>query len=437
MLTNHGVHEWQITAGLPDTGGQNIFVNQFTDNLVKKGYKVTIANRGGYPHPVQGNINQGLHYKNDSQRLLYLEDEKKLFVSKEDMSDHIQPLANFLVDFFSQEEDQIDMIISHYWDAGCIAAAFLQHWNTPIKHIWVPHSLGIIKKQNVLQEQWASLRIDERIQFETELIKQVDGIAATSSLIKISLTKMDYSGPILWLPPCVDVDRYFPDRIDSNDPIWDFLSHCSGQTPEIIQNSTIITEISRTDTTKRKDILIKAFASVLPFYPDTFMIISINKNKSEIADDLINLIKDIGIENRIAIVGSIWDILPKIYQVSDIYCTPSIMEGFGMSAQEAAASQVPVIASHLVPFATEYLLDEKSRKTLQKTSSPFKPIVGEGAIIVEADDIDGFADSLQILLEDDARRDQMGKNAFQSTIPQFTWDHIVRDFLTETGLITK
>jgi hypothetical protein len=51
MLTTHGVHQWDVVPGLTDTGGQNIFVNQFTEELVHQGYRVTVANRGGYLHP--------------------------------------------------------------------------------------------------------------------------------------------------------------------------------------------------------------------------------------------------------------------------------------------------------------------------------------------------------------------------------------------------
>jgi transcriptional regulator len=26
MITNHGIHQWQIIPGLPDTGGQNVSI---------------------------------------------------------------------------------------------------------------------------------------------------------------------------------------------------------------------------------------------------------------------------------------------------------------------------------------------------------------------------------------------------------------------------
>ena len=40
MITNHGVHEWEVTPGLPDTGGQNVYVNEFTAALIAAGYRI-------------------------------------------------------------------------------------------------------------------------------------------------------------------------------------------------------------------------------------------------------------------------------------------------------------------------------------------------------------------------------------------------------------
>ena len=39
MITNHGIHLWQVIPGLPDTGGQNVFVNQFTAALAEQGFR--------------------------------------------------------------------------------------------------------------------------------------------------------------------------------------------------------------------------------------------------------------------------------------------------------------------------------------------------------------------------------------------------------------
>ncbi|MDW7755786.1 MAG: hypothetical protein SCH68_11545, partial [Brevefilum sp.] len=82
MITNHGIHQWKIIPGLPDTGGQNVFVNQFTERLAKEGYKITILNRGGFLHPHTSESRSGLDYHDENQRILYLEDDLKAFVRK-------------------------------------------------------------------------------------------------------------------------------------------------------------------------------------------------------------------------------------------------------------------------------------------------------------------------------------------------------------------
>jgi len=191
MITNHGIHQWEIIPGLPDTGGQNVFVNQFTEALAKMGFRITIVNRGGYPHPVTGERRTGLHYKDSHQRILYLEDGSAEFVRKEDMNERIPALAESLKRFLCAEGTEVDLIISHYWDGAQVGVLYNQSRREQVKHVWVPHSLGAIKKRNVPQERWPGLRVDERIAVEKSLLPQLDGIVATSSAIKRAL-KEDY-----------------------------------------------------------------------------------------------------------------------------------------------------------------------------------------------------------------------------------------------------
>ena len=230
----------------------------------------------------------------------------------------------------------------------------------------------------------------------------------------------------------MDQKRYFPREIKKTDPIWSLLSDLVNLPEKEIQSRKIITEISRTDKTKQKNILLEAFSRVVKNHPDSLLIISIDDTHKELAGELNTLIDTCGIKHSTAVVGSIWDALPIIYAISDIYCTPSIMEGFGMSVQEAAATKVPVISSDLVPFVTEYLA--KGDNGTISSESGCKIEAGMGALIVSPGDIDGFAFALDILLSDDELRIEMGENAYQATVPYFTWGHIVSDFLIELDL---
>ena len=434
MITNHGLHQWEIVPGLPDTGGQNVFVNQFTETLAKEGFRATIVNRGGYAHPVTGVMRDGLVYKDENQRILFLNDGLEEFVRKEDMDERIPYLVKALQDHINSEKIEIDLIISHYWDGAKIGVLFNQGLTRKKDHIWVPHSLGAVKKRNVKPELWGGLRIDERIEIEKELIDEVDGIAATSAIIRRSLKDdYGYKKPSLFLPPCVNPARLCPREIPENHAIWDFLSAHCGLTTDEIRSRKIITEISRTDSTKRKNILIKAFAEVKKKHKDTLLVVTIDENNKALYNELRVLIQELTLQKDVAVLGSVWEELPDIYAVTAIYCTPSVMEGFGMTPQEAAATRVPVVSSTLVPFAVEYLLG-KNIKEVSYTFGEGTLKVGAGAIVVPPDDVAGFASALDILLSDDSLRKKMSEAAYQITIPYFTWQHTVRNFLKESGV---
>ena len=428
MLTTHGVHEWQVVPGLQDTGGQNIFVNHLSSALCQNGFRITIVNRGGYPHPKTGHPQAGLCYLDENQRILYLDDGLPEFVRKEDMGDRLPNLLDALVKFLEEEGGAVRLVISHYWDGGRLGTLLIQHNKLNVKHVWVPHSLGMLKQRNLSPEACNDLRIQERIAFERNLFRNIDFLAATSSKIKTSAENdYGYAGEILWLPPWVDQVRYHPRAVADTDPIWDLLSEASGVSSEEIRGKRIITEISRTDDTKQKDILIKAFALVHQAHPDSFLVVSIDKSNGPLAEVLLGLIESYNLEGCVAAVGSIWEAVPTLYAITDVYCTPSIMEGFGMSVQEAAATRVPVVSSNLVPFATEFLARESTSKI--KSDSGSEIIIGACALIVSPGDIAGFAKAIDLLLSDETLRKNMRSSAFNATIPYFTRDHIVQSFL--------
>jgi len=205
--------------------------------------------------------------------------------------------------------------------------------------------------------------------------------------------------------------------------------------PEEVQNRKIVTEIGRTDTTKRKDVLIKAFAEVHDQVPDSFLVVSIDDSEERLAGKLRDLISEYQLNDHTAVVGYIWDMLPKVYAVTDVYCTPSIMEGFGMSAQEATATKVPIVSSQRVPFVTEYLLGENVKEVWYDQEKQEYPLrQGCGAIVVPANDVAGFSHALEMLLTDDDLRREMGEEAYEVTIRYFSWSRVVDNFLDKIGV---
>lgn len=428
QVTNHGLHEWRVTPGLPDTGGQNVYVNEMSAALVRLGHQVTIVNRGGYPHPLTGEPRAGTTAGLGGQALIvYLSDGTPSFVRKEDMAAQIPALVDQLDDLLEQRS--FDLIISHYWDGGLLGALANQRRVERLPHIWIPHSLGALKRRNVQPEAWPGLRVEERITAEKQVLQMVDGVAATSVTIRQSL-RDDYGIEAShFLPPGVDQERYHPRSEDDLDQLWGFIAEQLPGPQTHLRDRPLVLEVSRTDATKRKDVLIKAFAAVREVVPNALLAVTIDGGNQQLHDDLLALIADLDLTGDVVVLGSVWDWLPYLYAASDVYCTPSVMEGFGMSAQEASASGTPVVASDLVPFVSEFLLGNDPHPIELAGADPIT--VGEGAIVVPADSVPGFAKAMTLLLTDTELRRRQGEAALAITVPTFGWDRLVAAFLDD------
>jgi glycosyltransferase involved in cell wall biosynthesis len=77
-----------------------------------------------------------------------------------------------------------------------------------------------------------------------------------------------------------------------------------------------------------------------------------------------------------------------------------------------------VVASALVPFAVEVLLGPDPER-IRYTDGEM--LIGDGAIVVPADSVNGFAEALRMLLTDPEKRRAMGKAALAATVPHFSW----------------
>ncbi len=440
MVTNHGTHTWEIRSGLTDTGGQNQYVRSLSDALVRLGYRVTTYNRGGYPDPVSGRPQTGSRYKDADSRIVYLEGGGSGFIRKEDLTrEIISEEVDFAQHLMAAELIPVDLIISHYWDGALLAQILRERLSLKAKHIWVPHSVGTLKRENFKgkpAEVVAPLRFDERIAFEREVIAKADAVASTSGDITMHLAKNYDRPPELFLPPCIDTDMIRPiDDISGCSGIYDFLRDTDPKTGSKARGRRCILEMSRTDRTKRKDIVLKAFAAALKDDPNLLLLLRINQKAKDIFPELDALANSLGIREDVVYVGMVPDdLMSQLYAISTVYLSPSEMEGFGMSVQEAAACRKPTISSSLIPFAVEFLAKEGEDETITTSEGSVKVRWGKGGVIVPAGNTEGFAYALKALLNDKDRRNRIARTAYDITIPHFTWDNMTRKLLTNVGM---
>lgn len=304
-------------------------------------------------------------------------------------------------------------VIGHQVSRLC-GRNFLLELSQTERHVFTPHSLGVLKEENYRNSSLSTrrkLRFTERINHEIAVSRSARAFAATSTEIAERLcTFLDVpTERIFYFPAGIDRRLYRSYSLDELRPLYRFLFERTGLTFEQCENSVLIFETSRMDRTKRKDILLSAFSKVASDYPRAICLIGGGPENSIYSELLAQIDSDPSLKKRAFLLGFLPDeMMYPLFSRADIFFTASEMEGFGLSAAQAAAVGTALISSDLVPFSLQYVPD--------------------ASLIVQADDVAGFAQALDQLLRNPDERKSRGLRLFELT-KSLDWLEQTRAFL--------
>ncbi len=281
------------------------------------------------------------------------------------------------------------------------------------RHVFTPHSLGVLKEENYRQHPLdvrRALKFCERRNHESAVCASTRAFAATSTEIADRLCT-HYGVPArkqFYFP--AGIDRSLFRRYDRSElqATYEYLAQKTGKSIEVLEKATIVFETSRMDRTKRKDLLLDAFAKVADRFPDAICLIG-GGPENAIFDECQELLAAReSLRDRAFLLGFVPDeLMYPLFGRADIFVTASEMEGFGLSAAQAAAVGSALVSSDLVPFTLQYVPDD--------------------ALIVQAGDVDGFADAIERLLADPEDRRARGKRLAERTL-MLDWIEQTRAF---------
>lgn len=427
LITWHGIHELDIFPGLPDTGGQNVYVQNMAEQIHDDYHcRVTILNRGGYVHPYTERMREGM-VKDPNRELyvLHVGDDIPAFVRKEYLSGAlIEDAVEGVLSHLSQDY-RPDLIISHFWDGGLMGDYLCRHF-PGVCHVWVPHEPVGMKKAPLDEDEQEQHSIFVRERYEARVAENADFIGSTSSLVRSDLEDSyggRYHDKTIDIFPGVDVERFYP--VDLNAITGqEAREHAEflGLPPELFRR-THICEFGRSDQLKDKDQAVEAFALVAREIDDITMFLNLDEAmEPEMAARIHAVIEREGLEQRVHIfspkdlpqsgVGS--EILPSVLRTARVFLTMSFMEGFGMAACEAAASGVPVVGTDRIPVVAHTIAPQG------------------GGTVVPAKDPRAAADAvLRYLRMDQEEWDACSQKAHDAVVPRFTWKQIVTDMFDQ------
>lgn len=165
---------------------------------------------------------------------------------------------------------------------------------------------------------------------------------------------------------------------------------------------------------KNLDSLVEAFAKIVshPAFSDVNLVM-VGEYKKEVFHScyalLKQLISKLGIASRVTFTGYLPDEeLVVLLNMASVLVLPSLIEGFGLPAVEAAACGCPVIAT---------------------TSSPLPSLLGEGGIFVNPANLEELEAALIRVLESESLRERM-REAGLKAAANLTWDAAARQMIS-------
>jgi alpha-1,3-rhamnosyl/mannosyltransferase len=133
---------------------------------------------------------------------------------------------------------------------------------------------------------------------------------------------------------------------------------------------------------KNHVVLVEAFAGVVAAHPSALLVLTGRPDGAEPA--VAAAVERLGLGERVRRLGRIPAAdVAGLYELADVVAVPSRYEGFGLPAVEAMRYGTPVVAA---------------------TGTALPEVVGDAGLLVDPDDVDGWAAALTGLLGDDARR---------------------------------
>jgi len=357
MISTHGYVSGEVEMGLPDTGGQVVYVLKLSECLARLGYKVDIFTRRFEDQPAVETLG-------DRLRIVRIPAGGRELIRKEWMADVIPEWVANAAAYVERKEHNYTFIDSHYWDAGLAGDGLSNILDIP--HLHTPHSMGSWKRDNMdgdPDELDREYNFKRRIRDERAIYESADAIIATTPQQRDILVAGEYDvepAKIAVIPPGFDDTRFFP------------VSNATRQAikRDLGVDGKLILALGRVAANKGYDLLLAAMPTVFDRDPDARLLLAIGSSTptpGELVqvDALKRQAADLGIADRVTFLDYVPDEeLADLYRAADVFALSSRYEPFGMTAIEAMACGTPVVMTtggglwEMISWGTQALYED-------------------------------------------------------------------------------
>lgn len=376
------------------TGGMNVYIRELSRELGRKGYEIDIFTRRSHASEPDTDFSIG-----DNVRVVYLNAGPVSPLTPEDHYEHLSEFTAQLMAFATLHSLQYDIVYSHYWLSGWVAAKLKEAWSIGFVHMF--HTLGHMKQRIKVNAQYQP---DRRILTEMRILEWADRVIAATPAEQAQLRWLYRASrrQITVIPPGVDTAHF-------NDPM---SASEARESLDIKPDSNVLLFVGRIEPLKAVDTILEALHALRNRRPDFlrklhFMIVGgdpQSKRDGEMSR-LQQMSKRLRVDSLVSFVGAKEQAdLPRYYAAATAVIMPSDYESFGMVALEAMSSGTPVIASQV--GGLQFLVRDQ-----------------ETGFHIPAREPLSLADCIIQLLSDPSRTEMMGQSAARAA-KAYAWSEI-------------
>jgi D-inositol-3-phosphate glycosyltransferase len=386
-----------------ETGGMNIYVLELSRALAQLGHQVDIFTRSTDPsHAKVVEVEEGL-------RVVHVAAGPETDVPKKEMVQYTQEFLAGTLAWIKERALEYQVVHAHYYLSGLVAMKLCHRLKPQPKLVVNFHTLALMK--NLVARSVEEAELDDRLDAELKLVKEVDAIISPSESDAAYLQFLYQTEPskIHSIPPGIDHELFRPiNRKEAQAEL------------KLDPQNAYILFVGRVEPLKGIDVLFYALKVLLTRRPklNPYLLIvggDITQSPELWSQELKKLAKlrrILGIQHAVEFRGQQpQSILPYYYNSACVVAMPSHYESFGMAALEAMACGTPVIATNVAGVSS--LIDHEHNSLITTANNP----------LLLADQLE------QILLQPKAYATM--KQNLMRQVDDLRWDTIAKRIVSE------
>lgn len=348
-----------------DTGGQILYLLELARALGEhpEVARVDLLTRRVEDQRIDDSYAEYEENLNDRARIVRIDCGPKRYLRKETLWPHLDGFIDGALKHIRTVGRSPDLVHGHYADGGLVAARLAGLLGVPM--VFTGHSLGRDKLRQLLNKGQKKERIEKQYNISQRI--EAEEIALGTAEVIVASTRQEVESQYLAydnyhprrmhvVPPGVNISRFRPPgRHDRHPDIYFDVARFLDQ-----PDKPMILALSRADERKNIASLVRAYgqstelqeaANLVLIAGNRDIIRKMDKGPRQVLSEVLMLVDEYDLYGHISYPKHHRpEDVPALYRMAashhGVFVNPALTEPFGLTIIEAAASGLPVVATH-------------------------------------------------------------------------------------------